>query len=71
MVLAIVIIVFALIVLLGLCPAWKNNGKKDNVFYLLCVCISFTILLLRSVETALPDPAKLLVEWFHSIGLER
>ncbi|SHK84538.1 hypothetical protein [Desulforamulus aeronauticus] len=70
MVLAIVCIAFALIIL-GLWPAWKLNSKRENVFTVICIGVSFTVLLLRSLEVTLPDPTRLLVEWLRSVGIDR
>lgn len=71
MVIAIVCIAFALVALLELWPAWKMNSRRENTFYVVCIVISLTIVLLRSMELALPDPTKLLADWLHSIGVER
>ena len=71
MVLAIVCITFALVVLMGLWPSWKTRSKKENTFYMICICVSFVVLLLRSLEVSLPDPTQMLVRWIHAIGLDR
>lgn len=70
MVLAIVCVVFALI-LLGLWPAWKTNSKRETVFTVICIGVSFAVLLLRSMDVTLPDPTKLLADLLYSIGIER
>ncbi len=71
MVIAIVCIAFALVALLGLWPAWKINSKRENAFYVVCIVVSLTIVLLRSMEITIPDPTKLLADWLRSVGVER
>lgn len=70
MVLAIVCIVFALIVL-GLWPAWKTNSKRETVFTVICIGVSFAVLLLRSMEIALPDPTMLMIEWLSAMAIDQ
>ena len=70
MVVAIVCIVFALIAL-GLWPAWKTQSKREIVFAVICIVISFTVLLLRSMEIALPDPTMLMLEWMRAVGVHQ
>lgn len=71
MVLTIVCIFFALVTLLGLLPAWKTNNKRENIFFIICICIGFTVLLLRSMEIRLPDPTEIITELFRSVGIDR
>lgn len=69
MVSAFIIIFYLLVIVPILCLKWKQNTKRENVFFIVCICISFICLFIRGLNIRIPDPTQYLLEWFNDKGL--
>ena len=56
-----ILVFFAEIFLMGFTEGFKQRSKRENVFYALCITVSLTVLLLKSMPLELPDPIHALV----------
>ncbi|MEA4992472.1 MAG: hypothetical protein VB060_01380 [Oscillibacter sp.] len=65
---AIVCITFALSVS-RLCVIWRTNSKQENAFYVVCIGISFSVVVLQGLKVSIPDPTQFFVEWLKSVGI--
>lgn len=46
---AVVLVFFALMLLLGFCPGVRRRSRRENVFYLVSMLLSLTVLLYKSL----------------------
>jgi len=46
---AVAVVFFAAVVLLGLCRGFRGRSRRENVFYILCIGASLTIVLIKSI----------------------
>ncbi len=46
---AVVIVFFAGVILLGLCRGFPGRSRRENVFYILSIGVSLTVLLIKSI----------------------
>lgn len=58
MIVSIVLAVFLGIVLLDYIPHRKSRKKKENMFYGVVLAVCFIIVMLYSLEIALPNPTE-------------
>ena len=45
---AVVIVFFALVVLLGFCPGLHRRSKRENIFYIVSILLSLSAVLFKS-----------------------
>lgn len=47
---AVIILFFAGVIILSLCRGFRRRTMRENIFYILCICISFTVLMIESIS---------------------
>lgn len=59
---AIIILFFIVVIIFGFCRGIHHRTKSENAFYVLCIAISLSVLLLKSFDVAIPDPSKFFIQ---------
>lgn len=55
---AIILVLFALILVLDYLPGFKSRAKRANFVYALFLAVSFCVLLLYSLDVPIPGPTR-------------
>lgn len=64
----IVLLFFALVIGFGFCRGFSKRSGRMNVLYIVCITISLTVLMLRSLSIVIGDPGVALTEFSQSMG---
>ena len=67
MVTAIVVILYACVVVFDLVPLFKKGQKKEGWIYTVCFAVTFCVLILHTLGISVPSPAPLIEKTIRAL----